>query len=522
MGMCVRWSWLLLVALVYGSGLASAGERIFVRRQSDDWWRHHQSSSRGSARGSHVVAAQPVSGLGSPRWIAQPVSGLGSPRGGAQPVSGLGSSRWIAQPVSGLGSSRWGAQPVSGWGSPVRYDGGAAQSRQLAPPQNSPIRVQCGEDVMVVTVMRDLYGTGKLVKASDLSLGPQSCSPGTQSSDTSVVFEIGLQECGNAVQMTADWLIYTTSLTYTPTSPSGVPITRTNPAVVPIQCFYPRHGNVSSNAIKPTWVPFSTTVSSEERLSFSLQLMMDDWSAPRPSSDFQLGDMFYIEASVDTQNHVAMMLFVDSCVATLSPDVQSTPNYAIIAYNGCLVDGQQEDSSSAFISPRPEPDKLRFMVDAFRFTGIDVSLIYITCTLRAAAATRVPDPINKACSYVKTSSSWTAVDGSNTICQCCVTKNCAGTSRNLVSPLGRPRRIGKRAVADGSSTGEHGSVTLGPLLVVGAGHVQASRMTIESGHLEQWVLVAIVLVSLVVLLGFLVLTVKRIFKRHACGQAAEK
>ncbi|XP_063786845.1 zona pellucida sperm-binding protein 3-like [Pseudophryne corroboree] len=496
MGMCVRWSWLLLVALVYGSAFASTREHVLVRRQSDSWWRRHQSSARGLPRGSHVVAAQPVSGLGS--------------------------SRWIAQPVSGLGTSRWGAQPVSGWGSPVRNDGGAAQSRQLAPTQSSPISVQCGEDMMVVTVMRDLYGNGKLVKASDLSLGPQSCSPSPQSSDTSVVFKIGLQECGNAVQMMADWLIYTTSLTYTPTSLSGVPIIRTNPAVVPIQCFYPRHGNVSSNAIKPTWVPFSTTVSSEERLSFSLQLMMDDWSAPRPSSDFQLGDMLYIEASVDTQNHVPMMLFVDSCVATLSPDVQSTPNYALIAYNGCLVDGQQEDSSSAFISPRPDPDKLRFMVDAFRFTGIDVSLIYITCTLRAAAATQVPDPMNKACSYVKASSSWTAVDGSNAICQCCDTKNCAGTSRRLVLPFGRPRVIGKRELVDGSSTGEHGLVTLGPLLVVGAGHVQASRMTIESGHLEQWILVAIVSVSLVVLLGFLTLVVKRLMNTHALVQDAEK
>ncbi|XP_063786846.1 zona pellucida sperm-binding protein 3-like [Pseudophryne corroboree] len=496
MGLCVRWSWLLLVALVYDSAFASAGERVLVRRQSDSWWRNHQHSVQGSLRGS--------------------------PRGVAQPVSGLGSSRWVAQPVSGLGSSRWGAQPVSGWGSPVRYDGGAAQSRQLVPPQSSPISLQCGEDTMVVTVMRDLYGTGKLVKASDLSLGPQPCYPGSQSTDTSVVFEIGLQDCGNGLQMTADWLIYTTALTYNPTSPSGVPITRTNSAVVPIQCFYPRHGNVSSNAIKPTWVPFSTTVSSEERLSFSLQLMMDDWSAPRPSSVLELGDMLYIEASVDTENHVPMMLFVDSCVATLSPDVQSTPNYAIIAYNGCLMDGQQEDSSSAFISPRPEPDKLRFMVDAFRFTGMDVSLIYITCTLRAAAATQVPDPTNKACSYVKASSRWTAVDGSNTICQCCDTKNCAGTSRRLLLPVGRPRIIGKREIADGPSTGEHGSVTLGPLLVVGTGDVQASRMTIESGHLEQWILVAIVSVSLVVLLGFLTLVVKRLMHTHALVQDAEK
>ncbi|XP_063786849.1 zona pellucida sperm-binding protein 3-like [Pseudophryne corroboree] len=496
MGMCVRWSWLLLVALVYGIGLASAGERVLVRRQSDGWWRHHQHSVRGSPRVSHM--------------------------GAAQPASGLGSSRWIAQPVSGLGSSRWSAQPVSGWGSPVRNNGGAAQSRQLAPPQYSPISVQCGEDMMVVTVMRDLYGNGKLVKASDLSLGPQSCSPGPQSTDTSVVFKIVLQECGNAVQMTADWLIYTTSLTYSPTSPSGVPITRTNRAVVPIQCFYPRHGNVSSNAIKPTWVPFSTTVSSEERLSFSLQLMMDDWSAPRPSAEFQLGDMLSIEASVDTRNHIPMMLFVDSCVATLSPDVQSTPNYALIANNGCLVDGQQEDSSSAFISPRPEPGKICFMVDAFRFIGIDVSLIYITCTLRAAAATQLPDPMNKACSYIKTSSSWVAVDGPNTICQCCDGENCAGQSRRLGPIRGIPRGIGKRDIAAGPSTGEHGSVTLGPLLVVGADGVQASRMTAELGHLEQWVLVATVSLSLAVLFGFFALTVRRIIKRHAGVQAAEK
>ncbi|XP_063786844.1 zona pellucida sperm-binding protein 3-like [Pseudophryne corroboree] len=495
MGLCVRWSWLLLVVLVNGSGIASVRERILVRRQSDSWWRHHQASVRGSLRGSHV--------------------------GAAQPVSGLGSSRGGAQPVSGLGSSRWGAQPVSGWGSPVRYDGGAAQSRQLAPPQNSPIRVQCGEDMMVVTVMRDLYGNGKLVKASDLSLGPQPCYPGPQSTDTSVVFEIGLQECGNAVQMTADSLIYTTSLSYNPKPSSSVPITRSNPAVVPIQCFYPRHGNVSSNAIEPTWVPFSTTVSSEERLSFSLQLMMDDWSAPNPSYVFTLGDMFYIEASVDTQNHVPMMLFVDSCVATLSPDVQSTPNYALIAYNGCLVDGQQEDSSSAFISPRSEPDKLQFMVDAFRFTGRDVSLIYITCYLRAAAASQTPDPLNKACSYSKASSRWSTVEGSNNICQCCDTRNCAVTTgQSRWGPIhGRPRGRWQREVGDHSQ--EHGLSTLGPLLVIGAesnpapgvARSQASRMTAGSTPLELWVLVAVVSVSLIGVAVGLVLVVKCVLRR---------
>ena len=37
--------------------------------------------------------------------------------------------------------------------------------------------------------------------------------------------------------------------------------------------FLHRHSNVSSQAILPTWVPFRTTVLSEEKLVFSLRLM---------------------------------------------------------------------------------------------------------------------------------------------------------------------------------------------------------------------------------------------------------
>ncbi|XP_056384162.1 zona pellucida sperm-binding protein 3-like [Hyla sarda] len=182
---------------------------------------------------------------------------------------------------------------------------------------------------------------------------------------------------------------------------SNVPITRFNSASVPIRCYYPRHGNVSSNAIKPTWIPFSTTVTSEERLAFSLRLMTADWSAPGQSLVFQLGDMFYIEASLETQNHAPMILFVDSCVATITPDVASTPRYEIISNYGCLVDGTEEDSSSVFVSPRPQADKLRFMVDAFRFTNNAASLIYITCSLRAAAINQTPDPVNKGLSSLR-------------------------------------------------------------------------------------------------------------------------
>ncbi|XP_044138743.1 zona pellucida sperm-binding protein 3-like [Bufo gargarizans] len=482
----IRWSW-LLVALIYGSGFSSSLVRH--RRQPDTWWRNYQP------------------GWGSSRTV----SAVGSPRGNPLPA------------VSGIGSLR-GSGPVSGWGR--MYPGVGYQSRQLTQPPpimsnpSSPVRVQCAEDSMVVTVERDFYGNGRMVNPSDLVLG--TCTAGSQTSVTTVVFQIALQECGSNLEMTSDELIYTFNLAYTPTTSSNVPIIRSNPAVVPIYCYYPRFGNVSSKAIEPTWAPFKTTMSSEERLSFSLRLMTEDWSAPRQSLVFQLGEIFYMEASVNTENHVPMMVFVDSCVATLTPDVNSNPSYEIIAYNGCLMDGMLQDASSAFVSPRPEPDKLQFTVDAFKFINSDLSLIYITCFLRAADINQKPDSMNKSCSYNKATSSWSPVEGPSEICQCCNTGNCATVSsrRTAWGPQpARSRGIGKRDV--GSHLEKHTLATLGPLLVTGskpnqvsgAGITQASTMGAGEEPLQFWVLVAIGSVTSVVVAFALTMAGKCLLKK---------
>ncbi|XP_050824661.1 zona pellucida sperm-binding protein 3-like [Gopherus flavomarginatus] len=82
---------------------------------------------------------------------------------------------------------------------------------------------------------------------------------------------------------------HSTSLTYNPIPASNPVILRTNPAVIPTECHYPKKDNVSSKAIKPTWIPFSSTLSAEERLGFSLRLMNGDWwmgdqmTPPQPS-----------------------------------------------------------------------------------------------------------------------------------------------------------------------------------------------------------------------------------------------
>ncbi|NXF89948.1 ZP3 protein, partial [Eubucco bourcierii] len=236
-------------------------------------------------------------------------------------------------------------------------------------------------------------------------------------------FLAGLHECGSSLQMTPDSLIYRTSLSYKP-PPANPIIVRTNAAVVPIECHYPRKSNVSSDAIQPTWAPFLSTLAGEEKLMFTLRLMNGDWSSERLSNGFQLGESLHLQADVDSGNHIPLRLFVDDCVATLSPDRSSSPRYALIDFSGCLVDGRSEDTTSAFISPRPRQETLQFMVDAFRFAGDNGNLIYITCHLKVFPLDQAPNPLNKACSFNKASSLWAPVEGTADICSCCETSNC--------------------------------------------------------------------------------------------------
>ncbi|XP_073479826.1 zona pellucida sperm-binding protein 3-like [Aquarana catesbeiana] len=452
-------TWCRLALLLVALGFGTVGVLARQKRQSD-WWKSHQrvAPGQGSSRAS----------LREHYW------------GGLDPVYGFGAS--------------------SG-GSPRGYDGG--RLRILPQAGSSPIGVQCGEDSMTISVRRDLYRNGRLVKPSDLSLGSQGCKSSAFSIDP-IIFQVALQDCGNVVQMTADWMIYSTNLTYSPASSTNVPITRTSSAIIPINCYYTRHGNVSSKAVRPTWVPFSTTVTTEEKFNFSLRLMADDWSGPRNSSVYKLGDILYIEASVNILNHINLILFVDSCVATISTDLNSSPRYEIINANGCLVDGKEDlSSSSAFISPRIDPGSLQFTVDAFRFQNVAEPTIYITCQLRVTAATQVPDSMNKACSYSKATSSWSAVEGSNDICRCCNTGTCSAPSGERWFLGSFERGHWKRDI--GLHSEQRGLATLGPLLVIDAqdqlmprtSHSHTSRISQESRPIQLWMLVTTASVSLV-------------------------
>ncbi|XP_041033004.1 uncharacterized protein LOC121271247 [Carcharodon carcharias] len=214
---------------------------------------------------------------------------------------------------------------------------------------------------------------------------------------------------------------------------------RTNGSVISIECCYFRKVNVSSDPIKPTWIPFSSAKSGEGHLSFSLRLMNGDWLTERTLTVYYLRELIHIEASVSMTNHMPLKLYIDPCVATLSPDKDSTPRYSIIDHNGCLLDSKAEDSFSTFVLPRDEQelDKLRFDLDAFRFLGDEHYLIFITCHLKVAPVDQ-RDSRNKACTFQKVQNVWTPMeDSSIDICACYHVGNCGATRGFLFSSRGR-------------------------------------------------------------------------------------
>ncbi|MBN3291300.1 ZP3 protein, partial [Polypterus senegalus] len=283
------------------------------------------------------------------------------------------------------------------------------------------VNAQCTDSEVIVTISPDLLGIQKLVQPSDLSMG--GCGVTSPAGAQPFVIEAPLQGCGSTVEMLGALIVYTFTLDYNPSPIDGLPIVRTNPAVVQIECQYNRLHNVNSNALNPTWVPYTSTISAEDILGFSLVIMSSDWSGPSPSNTFFLGDLINLQASVDSTNHEPLCVFVDSCVATPGSNA-SAPAYTFIGNNGCFLDSKLTGSNSQFMSPRVAQSVMQFQLDAFRFYGLTTSSIFITCHLKVTLVSANVDPLNKDCSYNSALSQWSSVDGDNAVCSYCDT-SCA-------------------------------------------------------------------------------------------------
>ncbi|CAM4665442.1 unnamed protein product [Leuciscus chuanchicus] len=238
------------------------------------------------------------------------------------------------------------------------------------------VAVQCGENRVLVEVQQDLFSNGQLIQPTGLSLG--GCPVIGQDPESRVlIFEYELQDCNSVLMMNEDELVYTFSLTYNP------------------------------------------------------EALADDWSYQRPSYTYFLGGVINIEASVKQYNHVPLRVFVDRCVATQVPDVNSLPRFSFIENHGCFVDAKTTASSSRFM-PRSQVDKLQFQLEAFMFQEGNSPSIYITCILKATIASAPSDALRKSCSFAN---GWSAADGNDQVCACC-DSTCGPDGEFAASPYG--------------------------------------------------------------------------------------
>ncbi|XP_030591666.1 zona pellucida sperm-binding protein 3-like [Archocentrus centrarchus] len=278
------------------------------------------------------------------------------------------------------------------------------------------VRVECSEVSMIVTVKADLYKNGYLVSPGELFLGEETSWCGAVASgDSEYVIEADLQDCGTKLSISEDSIIYSNQLVFSP-AVTYRGITRMAHAVVPVSCYYKRRHTVSSNAQQPSLLFFPATYSPGSS-AFSLRLMSDDWTRELSSRYFYLGDLLHLEASYHGPDSGQRRLFINSCVATLTPDATSVPRYYFIENHGCLTDSRE--GSNSLFQPRNRADSLQLQLDTFLLQEDSRNSIYITCQLEATPAIWRSSPINKACNYIYPR--WKNVDGNDGVCQCCDT-----------------------------------------------------------------------------------------------------
>ncbi|KAL0993759.1 hypothetical protein UPYG_G00113310 [Umbra pygmaea] len=292
----------------------------------------------------------------------------------------------------------------------------------------STVHMKCSESAMILLVNSDLYNNGHHVSADELSLGYGREQNGCQAvpvGKTKLIIEAGLEDCGSKVTMEDDSVIYSNKLVYFPHQDNGI-ITRVISAVIPVSCHYQRKHFVSSNIGLPVHpLPLVTTTINPviKQSDFSLRLMTEDWQRERFSNKYRLGESLHIEASI-RDVEVSRRLYVESCVATLEPNVSSVPRYYFIEDHGCLMDSM-DDSNSRFLS-RTRTDRLRLQLDAFKFQQDYRNTIYITCQLKALKG-EFTSPISKACNYAN--GRWSSVDRNHEVCRCC-SSSCARSLRD--------------------------------------------------------------------------------------------
>lgn len=127
-------------------------------------------------------------------------------------------------------------------------------------------------------------------------------------------------------------------------------------------CGLHRKYTLSGISLYPNWIPSMSIASAENQIFFHLQLMTgmitltfffffnysiknsnifncppvftDNWEFRKGSYSYYLGDPLYFEVSATILHHFPLRVYVDHCVATASPDVDTPVRYDFIEHSG--------------------------------------------------------------------------------------------------------------------------------------------------------------------------------------------
>ncbi|XP_072219897.1 zona pellucida sperm-binding protein 3-like [Leuresthes tenuis] len=261
-----------------------------------------------------------------------------------------------------------------------------------------------------------------------------SCVP-TSLTPRQAFFSVELNDCDFRRLVTGSELNYTNDLVYASSPDSYV-----HPFTLPVVCSYERPQDWFPRIYEPVFSTYGV-----ENLVFHIGIMNADFSGPAESTTFSLGSLIPIMASVEQQTHQPLLLLLEECVATTTPELQPGSDfYPIINNKGCLVDSK---FSRTKFEPRQKSSELQLSLQAFRFALAQE--VYIHCTLLAWDPNGL-DQTKKACHYKK-AHGWELLDDAaySNLCDCCDFTCNSRKKRSLAS--------GKNGLAQ--------KAVLGPLII---------------------------------------------------------
>ncbi|XP_066537793.1 zona pellucida sperm-binding protein 3-like [Hoplias malabaricus] len=250
------------------------------------------------------------------------------------------------------------------------------------------------------------------------------------------VFHARFDDCSFRRLVTEDKIVYENELSFTASIKSPSQFFSFH-----VVCLYERAADWSP----PMYDPLIFHSNGQGELVFHMSLMNDDFSSVATSTTYSLGSLIPIAAAVEQHNHQPLVLLLEECVASTTPELgQESYVYPIIANKGCLVDSK--NSKSKFL-PRQSLTEIRLHLQAFKFAfGKEV---YIHCKLVAWDPKDI-DNGRKACQYSQQNGRWELLDGplESALCSCCETKCQMRRKRETRRALTQPVVLGPVTITD--------------------------------------------------------------------------